>query len=83
MVYADIFIGGRSDFHIIQNGVQTGRRYKDEILRPTVVPYAAAIGDDFILMDDDCRPHRDNLVNDFLSEEVIIRTGNGQCVLRT
>ncbi|GFW78222.1 transposable element Tcb2 transposase [Trichonephila clavipes] len=34
----------------------------DEILRPIVVPYAAAIGDDFILMDDNCRPHRANLV---------------------
>ncbi|GFS90100.1 transposable element Tcb1 transposase [Trichonephila clavipes] len=45
----------------------------DEILRPIVVPYAAAIGDDFILMDDNCRPHRDNLVKDFLFEEGIVR----------
>ncbi|GFU88827.1 transposable element Tcb2 transposase [Trichonephila clavipes] len=30
----------------------------DEILRPFVVPYAAEIGDGFILMDDNCRPHR-------------------------
>ncbi|GFX65399.1 transposable element Tcb1 transposase [Trichonephila clavipes] len=44
----------------------------DEILRPIVVPYAAAIGDDFILMDDNCRPHRANLVEDFLFEEVIV-----------
>ncbi|GFT06001.1 transposable element Tcb2 transposase [Trichonephila clavipes] len=45
----------------------------DEILRPIVVPYAAAIGDDFILMDDNCRPHRANLVEDFLFEEGIVR----------
>ncbi|GFU91372.1 transposable element Tcb2 transposase [Trichonephila clavipes] len=51
----------------------TARRYRDEILRPIVVPYAAAIGDDFILMDDNCRPHRANLVEDFLFEEGIIR----------
>ncbi|GFX91087.1 transposable element Tcb2 transposase [Trichonephila clavipes] len=44
----------------------------DEILRPIVVPYAAAIGDDFILMDDNCRP-RANLVEDFLFEEGIVR----------
>ncbi|GFV37854.1 transposable element Tcb2 transposase [Trichonephila clavipes] len=37
----------------------------DEILRPIVVPYAAAIGDDFILMDDNCRPRRANLVEGF------------------
>ena len=31
-----------------------------------LVPYAATIGDDLILMDDNCRPHCANLVNDFL-----------------
>ncbi|GFX59917.1 transposable element Tcb2 transposase [Trichonephila clavipes] len=35
--------------------------------------YAAAIGDDFILMDDNCRPHRANLVEDFLFVEGIVR----------
>ncbi|GFU26850.1 transposable element Tcb2 transposase [Trichonephila clavipes] len=45
----------------------------DEIFRPIVVPYAAAIGDVFILMEDDCRPQRANLVEDFLFEEGIVR----------
>ncbi|GFW02336.1 transposable element Tcb2 transposase [Trichonephila clavipes] len=45
----------------------------DEIVRPIVVPYAAAIGYDFILMDDNCSPHRANLVEDFLFEEGIVR----------
>ncbi|GFS90045.1 transposable element Tcb1 transposase [Trichonephila clavipes] len=45
----------------------------DEILRPIVVPNAAAIGDDFILMDDNCRPHRTNLAVDFIFEEGIVR----------
>ncbi|GFV65700.1 transposable element Tcb2 transposase [Trichonephila clavipes] len=31
------------------------------------------IGDDFIIMDDNCRPHRANLVEDFLFEEGIVR----------
>ncbi|GFX62529.1 transposable element Tcb2 transposase [Trichonephila clavipes] len=31
------------------------------------------IGDDFILMDDNCRPHRANLEEDFLFEEGIVR----------
>ncbi|GFY33384.1 transposable element Tcb2 transposase [Trichonephila clavipes] len=48
-------------------------RREDEILRPIVVPYAAAIGDDFILMDDNSRPHRANLVEDSLFEEGIVR----------
>ncbi|GFW96782.1 transposable element Tcb2 transposase [Trichonephila clavipes] len=50
--------------YIIRDGPLTARRYRDEILRPIVVPYAAAIGDDFILMDDNCRPHHANLVED-------------------
>ncbi|GFT67038.1 transposable element Tcb2 transposase [Trichonephila clavipes] len=45
----------------------------DEILRPIVVPYAAAIGDDFILMDENCRPHHANLGEDLLFEEGIVR----------
>ena len=33
----------------------------NEILKPIVVPYSAAIADNFILIDDKCRPHRTNL----------------------
>ena len=71
MVCAAISIDGRTDLYIIRKGVLSGRRYRGEVLRRIVVPYAAAI--DFILMDDDFRPHRANLVNDFLLEEGIIR----------
>ncbi|GFW25698.1 transposable element Tcb2 transposase [Trichonephila clavipes] len=63
----------RGNLYIIRDGPLTARRYRDEILRPLVVPYAAAIRDDFILMDDNCRPHRANLVEDFLFEEGIVR----------
>ncbi|GFV36974.1 transposable element Tcb2 transposase [Trichonephila clavipes] len=62
LVYGGISIDGRTDLYIIRDGPLTARRYREEILRPIVVPYAAAIGDDFILMDDNCRPHRANLV---------------------
>ncbi|GFU20395.1 transposable element Tcb2 transposase [Trichonephila clavipes] len=64
---------GRTGLYIIRDGPLTARRYRDEILRPILVPYAAAIGDDFILMDDNCRPHRANLVEDFLFEDGIVR----------
>ncbi|GFV55083.1 transposable element Tcb2 transposase [Trichonephila clavipes] len=49
LVYGGISIDGRTDLYIIQDGPLTARRYRDEILRPIVVSYAAAIGDDFIL----------------------------------
>ncbi|GFV51753.1 transposable element Tcb1 transposase [Trichonephila clavipes] len=73
LVYGGISIEGRTDLFIIRDGPLTARRYRDEILRPIVVPYAAVIGDDFILMDDNCRPHRANLVEDFLFKEGIVR----------
>ncbi|GFU36787.1 transposable element Tcb2 transposase [Trichonephila clavipes] len=73
LVYDGTSIDGRTDLYIIRDGPLTARRYRDEILRPIVVPYAAAIGDDFILMDDNCRPHRANLVEDFLFEKGIVR----------
>ncbi|GFW36206.1 transposable element Tcb1 transposase [Trichonephila clavipes] len=69
----------RCNPYIIRDGPLTASRYRDEILRPIVVPYAAAIGDDFILMDDNCRPHRSNLVEDFLFEEGIVRMESPAC----
>ncbi|GFT21037.1 transposable element Tcb1 transposase [Trichonephila clavipes] len=73
LVYGGISIDGRTDLYIIRDGPLTARRYREEILRPIVVPYAAAIGDDYILMDDNCRPHRANLLEDFLFEKGIVR----------
>ncbi|GFV50356.1 transposable element Tcb2 transposase [Trichonephila clavipes] len=73
LVYGGISIDGRTYLYIIRDGPLTARRYRDDILRPIVVPYAAAIGDDFILMDDNCRPPCANLVEDFLLEEGIVR----------
>ncbi|GFV43359.1 transposable element Tcb2 transposase [Trichonephila clavipes] len=73
LAYGGISIDGRTDLYIIRDGPLTARRYRDEILRPIVVSYASAIGDYYILMDDNCRPHRVNLVEDFLFEEGIVR----------
>ncbi|GFY17532.1 transposable element Tcb2 transposase [Trichonephila clavipes] len=73
LVYGGISIDGRTNLYIIRDGHLTALQYRDEILRPIVVPYAAAIGDDFILMDDNCRPPRANQVEDFLFEEGIVR----------
>ncbi|GFU41853.1 transposable element Tcb2 transposase [Trichonephila clavipes] len=73
LVYGGISIDGRIDLYIIRDGPLTARRYRDEILRPILIFYAAAIRDDFILMDDNCRPHRANLVEDFFFEKGIIR----------
>ncbi|GBN25947.1 hypothetical protein AVEN_273348-1 [Araneus ventricosus] len=40
--------------------------YKDGILDAYVLPYARAIGDDFLLQDDNAIPHRFRIVDDYL-----------------
>ncbi|GFS85069.1 transposable element Tcb1 transposase [Trichonephila clavipes] len=69
--------GSRNNPAFVHESVRFGGEgvlvYRDEILRPIVVPYAARIGNDFILIDDNCRPHRANLVEDFFFEEGIVR----------
>ncbi|GFW79833.1 transposable element Tcb2 transposase [Trichonephila clavipes] len=79
LVYGGISIDVRTSLYSIRDGPLTARRYRDEILRPIVVPYAAGIGDDFILMDDNCRPHRANLLEDFIFEEGIVRMEWSAC----
>ncbi|GBL93092.1 Trimethylguanosine synthase [Araneus ventricosus] len=66
MVWAGISLGGHTDLHVFHGGTLTGVRYQDEILDPYVHPYAAAIGSNFILMDDNARPHRAVVVEDYL-----------------
>jgi hypothetical protein len=54
-------------------GNLSGVRYRDEILHPIVRPYAGAVGDGFILMDDNGGPHRARVVTDYLENETIER----------
>ncbi|GFW21661.1 transposable element Tcb2 transposase [Trichonephila clavipes] len=55
LVWAGISLGGHTDLHVFHGETVTGLRYRDEILDPYVRPYAAAIGNDFILMDNNAR----------------------------
>ncbi|GFS91967.1 transposable element Tcb2 transposase [Trichonephila clavipes] len=57
LVYGGVTIEGRTDLYIMRDGPLTAHRYREGIFRPIVVPCAAAIGDDFILMDYNCRGH--------------------------
>ncbi|GBL74249.1 Transposable element Tc3 transposase [Araneus ventricosus] len=66
MVWAGISLGGHTDLLVFHGGTLTGVRYRDEILDPYVRPYAGVIGNDFILMDDNARPHRAVVVEDYL-----------------
>ncbi|GBM03753.1 hypothetical protein AVEN_134968-1 [Araneus ventricosus] len=66
MVWAGISLCGHTDLHVFHGGSLTGVKYRDEILDPYVLPYTGAIGNDFILMDDNVRPHRAVVVEVYL-----------------
>ncbi|GFX09908.1 transposable element Tcb2 transposase [Trichonephila clavipes] len=73
LVWAGISLGGHTDLHVFHGGTVTGLRYRDEILDPYVRPYAAAIGNDIILMDDNARPHRARIVEEYLEDHGLER----------
>ncbi|GFU72048.1 transposable element Tc3 transposase [Trichonephila clavipes] len=68
LVWAGISLGDHTDLHVFHGGTVTSLRYRDEILDPYVRPYAAAIGNDFILMDDNARPRRPRIVEEYLED---------------
>ncbi|KFM57308.1 Transposable element Tcb1 transposase, partial [Stegodyphus mimosarum] len=47
--------------------------YRDDILIDYVRPYAGAIGDAFLLQDDNAKPHLASIVDDYLQQETIMR----------
>ncbi|GBN66041.1 Transposable element Tc3 transposase [Araneus ventricosus] len=73
MVWAGIMLNGRTPLHVFERGTVTGVRYKDEILEPYVRLFRGEVRPEFILMDDNARPHRALLVDEFLESEDIRR----------
>ncbi|KFM68362.1 Transposable element Tc3 transposase, partial [Stegodyphus mimosarum] len=73
MVWAGISLGYRTDLHIFKRGSLTAVRYRDEVLEHIVRLYSAAVGLTFVLMDHNARPHRADIVDDYLESEGIAR----------
>uniref|UniRef100_A0A8K9V280 Tc1-like transposase DDE domain-containing protein n=1 Tax=Oncorhynchus mykiss TaxID=8022 RepID=A0A8K9V280_ONCMY len=71
MVWGGIYLGGRTGLHVLARGCLTAIRYRDEILRPLVRPYAGAVGPVFLLMQDNARPHMAGVCQQFLQGEGI------------
>ncbi|GFU68832.1 transposable element Tcb1 transposase [Trichonephila clavipes] len=71
MVWTEISLGYRTDLHIFKRGSVTAVRYRDEVLEPIVRLYAAAVDPTFVLMDDNARPHRADIIDDYLESERI------------
>ena len=72
MVWAGISAQGKTDLHVIDNGTLTALRYVNEILDVYVRPYAGAVGENFILMDDNARAHRARITDQYNEQATIV-----------
>ncbi|KAL0152204.1 hypothetical protein M9458_051927 [Cirrhinus mrigala] len=71
MVWGGISLEGCTALHVLARGSLTAIRYRDEILRPLVRPYAGAVGPGFLLMQDNARPHVTGVCQQFLQDKGI------------
>ena len=58
--------------YVMMNGSVNGLRYKDMILAPFVFPYAGAVGQELIQMDDNATAHRASIVTAYLEDQEIM-----------
>ncbi|CAH2252341.1 jg2005 [Pararge aegeria aegeria] len=68
MVSAGICSGARTDLVVIDRGSLTADRYIREVLEENVVPFAPYIGDDFVFMQDNARPHTARVTQAYLND---------------
>ena len=75
MMWGGNFLVDHTALHVLARGTLTAIRYRDEILRPIVRPYAGAVGPGFLLMHDNARPHVAQVCQQFLHDEGIDAMG--------
>ncbi|GFV45782.1 transposable element Tcb2 transposase [Trichonephila clavipes] len=66
-------LDGRTPLHVFERDSVTAVKNRDEVLEPYVPLFRGACGPEFFLMDDNVRPHRALLVEEFLESEAIHR----------
>lgn len=66
MVWGGISLTARTELVPISTGTMTAIRYIDECLEPHVMPFAPFIGNEFMFMHDNARPHVANVVKEYL-----------------
>ncbi|UYV60406.1 hypothetical protein LAZ67_1001055 [Cordylochernes scorpioides] len=71
MVWGGIMLDAHSTLHVFDGGTLTSQRYRDEILDPYVRFFRGGVGTSFIFMDDNARPHRALVVDEYLESEGI------------
>lgn len=57
MVWAGIGLMGKTELVILNEGTVTAASYIERVIRPHVIPFSQRVGSDFILINDNGRPH--------------------------
>ncbi|KFM63614.1 Transposable element Tcb2 transposase, partial [Stegodyphus mimosarum] len=70
--WGGISLGGRTDLHVFPRGTVNAQVCRNDILDAYVRQYAGAIGDAFLLQDDNARLHRARIINDYLQQKAIM-----------
>ena len=71
MVWKEIPLDVRADLYVFARGHMTAAIHRNDIREPLVRPYAEAIVDAFILMQDNARAHRARMSLTFLYDDGI------------
>ena len=72
MVWKGINVNGKTDLYAIENRTLTALGYCNAIRDQFVRSFAGSIGQEFILMDDNARPHHAHFSNAYLEHETIV-----------
>ena len=73
MVWGGISAVGKRPLIVI-DGNMTAQRYRDEVLQPVALPYLRRnLGPNAVFQDDNARPHRARIINEYLRDEGIER----------
>ena len=67
MVWADVTMNQRTRLFIVDGNINA-QRYVEEILQPVVVPFLGRMNRGAVLQDDNARPHRGRVVNEFIRQ---------------
>ncbi|KAJ4430963.1 hypothetical protein ANN_19556 [Periplaneta americana] len=68
MIWAGVCTDACTELVFVENGRLTADRYINECLADHVVPFGQFVGDNFVLMHDNARPHIAHAVGDYLQE---------------
>lgn len=66
MVWGGISLTARTDLHVFNRGSVNSHTYISDILAEYVLPFAPYIGENFLLMQDNVKPHAAHVVTEYL-----------------